>query len=103
VHLNPRMPFNVNNAAWSSTYSTLKDLKIIIEKGAAGGNEEGQYTAVGIAKILYAYTLSIGTDFFGEMPHSEALQGNMNRAPAFDDQEAIYAFLQNYLDEAIAD
>src|SRR5690606_34145238 len=66
VHLNPRMPFNVNSAAWSSTYSTLKDLKIIIEKGSEGGNEEGQYTAVGIAKILYAYTLSIGTDFFGE-------------------------------------
>lgn len=103
VHLNPRMPFNVNSAAWSSTYSTLKDLKIIIEKGSEGGNEEGQYTAVGIAKILYAYTLSIGTDFFGEMPHSEALQGNLIRTPAFDDQETIYAFLQEYLDEAIVD
>src|SRR5690606_29756422 len=68
-----------------------------------GGSEEGQYTAAGIAKILYAYTLSVGTDFFGEMPHTEALQGSLNRAPAFDDQETIYSFLQQILDEAIAD
>jgi hypothetical protein len=103
VHLNPRMPFNVNSNAWSSTYYTLKDLAIIIEKGSEGGSEEGQYVAVGIAKILYAYTLSVGTDFFGEMPHTEALQGSLNRTPAFDDQETIYAFLQQQLNEAIAD
>jgi hypothetical protein len=81
----------------------LKDLQIIIEKGSEGGSEEGQYEAVGIAKILYAYTLSVGTDFFGEMPHSEALQGSENRSPAFDDQQTIYTFLQQILDEAIAD
>lgn len=103
VHLNPRLPFNVNSAVWADTYSTLKDLKTIIDKGSEGGNEEGQYTAVGIAKVLYAFTLSIGTDFFGEMPHSEALQGSTNRAPAFDSQEMLYTFLQGLLDEAIVD
>ncbi|MEX0882350.1 MAG: SusD/RagB family nutrient-binding outer membrane lipoprotein, partial [Cyclobacteriaceae bacterium] len=103
VHLNPRMPFNVNNNVWNSTYFTLKDLNTIIEKGSEGGNEEGQYQAVGMAKILYAYTLSVGTDFFGEMPHSEAIQGSLNRAPAFDNQETIYGFLQQLLDEAIVD
>lgn len=103
VHLNPRMPFNVNSNVWSSTYFTLKDLNIIIEKGSAGGSEEGQYVAVGIAKILYAYALSVGTDYFGEMPHTEALLGSLNRAPGFDDQETIYTFLQLQLDEAIAD
>lgn len=103
VHLNPRLPFNVNNNVWNSTYFTLKDLRIIIEKGSEGGSEEGNYAAVGIAKILYAYTLSVGTDFFGEMPHTEALQGSEGRSPAFDDQQTIYAFLQQTLDEAIAD
>lgn len=103
VHLNPRRPDDVNGNVWASTYSTLNDLKIIIEKGSEGGNEEGQYVAVGIAKILYAYTLSVGTDFFGDIPHAEALQGSLNRAPAFDDQEAIYTFLQQLLDEAIVD
>lgn len=103
VHLNPRLPFNVNSTVWGNTYSTLKDLRAIINKGSEGGNEEGQYTAVGIAKVLYAYTLSVGTDFFGEMPHSEALQGSENRAPAFDSQETLYTVLQQLLDEAIAD
>lgn len=103
VHLNPRMPFNVNSAVWSNTYSTLKDLKTVIEKGSAGGSEEGQYIAVGIAKVLYAYTLSVGTDLFGEMPHSHALQGSANRAPEFDDQQMLYQFLQQILDEAIVD
>lgn len=103
VHLNPRRPDGVNNNVWNSTYSTLNDLKIIIEKGSEGGSEEGQYEAVGIAKILYAYTLSVGTDYFGEMPHSEALQGSDNRTPVFDTQEAIYVFLQQMLDEAIGD
>ena len=68
-----------------------------------GGNEEGQYIAVGIAKILYAYSLSVATDYFGEMPHTEALKGSENRTPAFDDQETIYEFLQQILDEAIVD
>ncbi|WPP51912.1 SusD/RagB family nutrient-binding outer membrane lipoprotein [Catalinimonas niigatensis] len=103
VHLNPRRPEDVNSNVWSSTYNTLNDLKIIIDKGSEGGSEEGQYIAVGIAKVLYAYTLSVGTDFFGDVPHSEALQGSLNRSPIFDNQQTIYAFLQQTLDEAIVD
>ena len=103
VHLNPRRPTDVNSSTWSDTYSTLNDLKIIIEKGSEGGDEEGKYVAVGIAKILYAYTLSVGTDLFGNIPHSEALQGSLNRAPSFDDQETLYTFIQQLLDEAIVD
>ncbi len=103
VHPNVRRPELVNDDVWNSTYNTLMDLQTIIEKGSEGGDEEGFYSAVGVAKVLYAYALSVGTDFFGEMPHSEALQGSVNRAPAFDEQETIYAFLQQRLDEAIAD
>src|SRR5690606_33560319 len=94
VHLNLRLPSNVNSNVWSSTYYTLKDLSIIIEKGSEGGAEAGQNIAVGIARILYAYTLSVGTDYFGAMPHTEALQGSVNRAPAFDEQSTIYNFMQ---------
>ena len=103
VHVNPRRPEDVNEDVWNSTYNTLMDLQIIVDKGSEGGNEAGFYAAVGVAKVLYAYTLSVGTDFFGEMPHSEALRGSANRRPAFDEQETIYAFMQQLLDEAIAD
>ncbi len=103
VHLNQRLPENVSTTVWTRVYSNLNDLQTIIEKGSEGGNEEGQFAAVGIAKILYAYTLSVGTDLFGAMPHSEALQGSLNRTPAFDDQQTIYTFLHQLLDQAIAD
>lgn len=103
VHVNERQPFDVNSGVWNSVYSTLKDARQIIELGSEGGNQEGHYVEVGIAKILYTYALSVGTDLFGSMPHSEALQGSSNRSPAFDDQEEIYSFMQQYLDEAISD
>ncbi|WP_236979553.1 SusD/RagB family nutrient-binding outer membrane lipoprotein [Membranihabitans maritimus] len=103
VHLNQRLPNNVNNTVWSRVYPNLNDLQTIIEKGSEGGSEEGQFVAVGIAKILYAYTLSVGTDLFGDMPHSEALKGSLDRSPIFDDQETIYTFMQQFLDQAIAD
>lgn len=103
VHVNERQPFDVNNGAWNSVYSNLMDLSLIIDKGSEGGSQEGHYAEVGIAKILYAYTLSVGADLFDSMPHSEALQGSENRTPSFDDQETIYLFLQNYLDESISD
>jgi hypothetical protein len=103
VHVNERQPFDVNAGVWSNIYSTLMDLSLIIEKGSEGGSQEGHFVEVGIAKILYAYTLSVGTDLFGDMPHSEALQGSSNRSPNFDTQENIYDFLQMYLDEAIVD
>lgn len=103
VHLNPRMPYDINSWVWTNIYATLNDLKTIINKGSVGGDEEGKYFEAGIAKILYAYTLSIGTDFFDDMPHSKALQGSLERTPDFDDQETIYTFLQSILDEAVVD
>lgn len=52
----------VNNT-WTTIYaSTLPDLNLIIQKGSEGGDEEGRWTAVGIAKVLKAYTLAIATD-----------------------------------------
>lgn len=103
VHVNERQPFDVNSNAWNSVYYTLKDAKEIIDLGSEGGKQEGHYVEVGIAKILYTYTLSVGTDLFGDIPHTEALKGSENRSPAFDSQQEIYTFLQDYLDEAIND
>ncbi|MCB0687324.1 MAG: SusD/RagB family nutrient-binding outer membrane lipoprotein [Saprospiraceae bacterium] len=102
VHLNPRLPSDISGF-FNSIYAVLNDLKVVIEKGSDGGSEAGQYHAVGIAKFLYVYTLSIGTDLFGEMPHSEALQGSLIRQPKFDSQQEIYSYMLSTLDEAIAD
>ena len=94
----------IANNTWNSLYAgSLTDLKIIITRGSEGGAEEGNWTAVGIAKVLMAYNYSIATDLWGEVPFSEALQGSQNRTPIFDAQEDVYTGMQNMLDEAIAD
>jgi len=90
--------------SWESIYaSALQDIQIIINKGSDGGEEEGNWAYVGIAKVLKAYILGITTDAWGRIPYTEALQGSANTQPAFDSQETIYQELQNILDGAIAD
>lgn len=44
----------------------------------------------GIAKIMKAYTFSIATDVWGDVPYSEALQGDVNSQPRLDSQRDIY-------------
>lgn len=93
----------VNNT-WTTIYATtLPDLNQIIEKGSAGGTEEGFNIHVGIAKILKAFTIAIATDTWGRVPFSEIGQGTELRQPAFDEQQQIYSGIQSLLDEAIAD
>ena len=47
-------------------------------------------TYIGVAKIMTAYTYSIATDFWGDIPYSQALQGEDETAPELDTQEQIY-------------
>ncbi|MVM28996.1 SusD/RagB family nutrient-binding outer membrane lipoprotein [Spirosoma sp. HMF4905] len=54
----------------------------------ADANNAKAYT--GIAKIMKAYTFSIATDFWGDVPYSQALQGESFTAPRLDKQEDIY-------------
>lgn len=44
----------------------------------------------GIAKIIKAYTFAMVTDFWGDVPYSEALQGAVLAKPRVDKQEDIY-------------
>jgi hypothetical protein len=44
----------------------------------------------GIAKIMQAYTFSIATDVWGDVPYSEALQGDAITQPRLDPQRDIY-------------
>lgn len=93
----------VNNS-WNTIYADqLNDLQTIIQRGSEGGEEEGSWTSVGIAKVLFAHSLGIATDLWGKVPYTQALQGSETRQPEFDDQQAIYSALQSMLDEAIAD
>ena len=78
------------NNSWNQMYLLQNILNQIIELTSPGGPEENNFHALGIAQILTAYNLAIMTDFWGDMPWSEAIQGAANMNPKFDRQSVIY-------------
>jgi hypothetical protein len=50
----------------------------------------GATSYVGIAKIMKAYTFSMATDIWGDVPYSDALRGDASPQPLVDRQEDIY-------------
>lgn len=89
--------------AWLNIYTNvLKDLQTIIDRGSVGGAEEDNWRYVGIAQVLYAYTMAVTTDMWGQVPYNEALRGAKTRKPEYDQQKHIYADLQIVLDSAIS-
>ncbi|MCS3801951.1 SusD/RagB family nutrient-binding outer membrane lipoprotein [Niastella sp. OAS944] len=93
--------FNVDfDAPWRNFYiTTLNNLKAMNDKATSNGN----YHYSGIAKILTAFCLGVATDYWGDIPYSQALDGNNILQPAYDSQETIYKSIQQLLDEGITD
>lgn len=84
---------------WSYMYSgTLIDLKRIQQEG----EKSNDLIYVGIAQILQAYSYSILTDLFGDIPFTESLKLELNITPKYDKQESIYPALIAMIDKGIA-
>lgn len=92
------------NNHWNGLYDILNILKVIRERCAPGGPEANNTHALGIAQILTAYNLAVLTDFWGEVPWSEAIQGGGNMKPKFDNQSVLYsdAVIFKFFDDGIA-
>ncbi|HET7549784.1 MAG TPA: SusD/RagB family nutrient-binding outer membrane lipoprotein [Gemmatimonadaceae bacterium] len=75
---------------WNGFYSgPLEDLHQIVQQG----EEQQRPNAAAVAKILQAWTMSIVTDLWGDVPYTEALRGmeeGGTTTPAFDSQQSIY-------------
>jgi len=85
---------------WYNFYvNILNNLKIMNTKAEA----DGKLNYAGISKILSAYTLGSATDFWGDIPYSQALKGSDVFLPVYDKQEDIYKDVQTLLDNGIAD
>lgn len=97
---NYQLPTGSYNNHWNGLYSgTLYNAKLMIDK-YSGNNP---YYA-GIAKVLMAINLSIATDFFGDVPYSDAFKGSQYYFSAkYDKQQDVYLSLQALLDDAIVD
>lgn len=90
---------DVNNE-WDALYTdAMINANTVIEQY---GDENPYYS--GIAKIIMAINLGYATDFWNEVPYSEAFNGlGGNVSPNYETQEQIYVHLQNMLSEAIND
>ncbi len=88
------------NNSWVNQYSTMYNLKTIIDK-CTTGTEKGNYTTLGIAQILYAYNLALLTDMYGDVPFSEAFQPGVYYTPKLDRQEDLYKTIFATLQDAI--
>ncbi len=97
--------FESNNAPFEFFYGdALKNLAEVIKQTGPGGYDEGNKVntrqAARIMRVLNFHRL---TDFYGNIPYSEALDG-MNGVffPKYDEQSAIYADMLKELEEATA-
>ena len=96
---------NAMNAFWRTGMygGVMKDLDLIIEKTTGEDAVDAPYYR-GIARILMANSLGILTTFFGDVPYSEAFQGDEGVIqPVYDTQAEIYTSIQQLLEEGIAD
>lgn len=85
---------------WDEYYAgPLKDIQLVIEKG----REAGRTDVEGVGLIWKSWTFHIVTDTWGDVPYTEALQGEDGMTtPAYDAQSDIYASLLQTLEDAAA-
>jgi hypothetical protein len=77
----------------------LEDFQSVIDQGAP----KSEFRMTGIAKILQAHSFQILTDFYGDIPFSEALKPGETTTPKFDRQQDVYRGLQTLLTDGIND
>lgn len=92
--------YNLNaaypNRLWTELYAgCLSDLEFILTKS----NNSADLL---IATSLKAYTFQLLVDLFGDVPYTEALQGETNITPALTPGQEVYTDLISKIDAAIA-
>jgi hypothetical protein len=83
---------------WSTAYNMLNAIKIMEPKA----REQRRFYALGASKVIRCYVLMTLVDMYGNIPYSDALQGNDNLTPKYDSGAAVYSGILAELDEAIA-
>lgn len=75
----------------------LADYQLAIKQATASGKNN----YVLIATVMKAYTYQVLVDLYDKVPYTEALQGEANLQPKFDDGYTIYKALLAELDAAL--
>lgn len=93
-------PSDVDNLWTFGLYGKIMtNANQLISIAAASG--EQHYEALG--KILMANALGQATDYWGDVPYSEAFKGALNISPKYDAQKDIYADIDGLLSDAITE
>jgi hypothetical protein len=82
---------------WNGAFNNLYDYQIMQLKA----REAGAVFYEGIARIMKAHNFQILVDVYGNVPYFEALKGNANPTPKYDNGADIYKDLLRQLDTAI--
>jgi hypothetical protein len=84
---------------WGNMYTSVlgNDKDLLAKADAAGYNAYS-----GIGRIILAFSLQTLVDEWGNIPYSQALQGDSKSHPGYDDQTALYDTIKNLLDAGIA-
>lgn len=96
-------PFSLSSGnlddLWTDMYrESLQDINVLIPLA-----EERELEGfIGVAKLIQAYIYVTLVDVFGDVPFTEALQGNDNANPVVDSGQSIYNAMLNVIDEGIA-
>lgn len=83
--------------SWSPLYPVASQARLIQTKADAVGDKWTK----GVGQVLEALVLAKATDFYGDIPYSQAFDDVKYPTPVFDKQADVYAALQTTLDNAI--
>jgi hypothetical protein len=91
-------PDDVDNMWYAGFYGAIMtNIDTLIKISAS----RDQVHYEGMGKVLLALNLGQVTDFWGDVPYSEAFRGLDTKQPKFDSQQEVYATLHRLLDEGI--
>lgn len=87
------------STTWTAHYNVMTDINRMMTKA----QESGSSQHLGVAKILMSINLNMLITMFGDVPYSEAFQGQQLLTPKYDNQQQLHATSIQLLDEAIAE
>lgn len=92
--------WNAFPTVWDAFYTSIANLSEAERTAAAAGNANME----GIAKVMKAWSFSVLTAAYGDVPYSEAIEGvtSGNYTPVYDSQQDILTGAGGVLDELAA-
>ncbi|NNE77988.1 MAG: SusD/RagB family nutrient-binding outer membrane lipoprotein [Pricia sp.] len=79
--------YDWEGSGWESYYNTLRTAELALDRS----RESGLVFHEAVAMILRAHNFALLTDFYGDVPYTEALQGDGDISlPEYDSQESVY-------------